>query len=249
MKTKSSQELGTPLHVYGISSGVWLHLVFAIILLAAALRGYVRVLLGMSPTRLNGPLFWYLFSTVLGAIFLSVWLWQRTRRVQIFKHGFQYQLGARMITIRWEEVAYIWRQGVRYSINFIPVGTAHTFIIQNRSGEKIKLTGSIGRVADLGKEIELASAPLIMKQTYEQLQSGHTVDFGALQINSLGLHKGKMLLPWNEIKEVTTKNGYLIIKRQGQWQAWAKTSIAQTANIFILLMVIDQARQSIRQGS
>jgi len=240
-----SADLGAPLRLYRASVGVWLNLVLGVLFLLLALVGFVSVLLGRSPSRLNGPLFWYIVSTVLGVLLFGIWLWQRTRQVQVYERGFHYQHGSRSLLVRWEEIAAIWRRSVRHSVHFIPVGTSHTFSIQTYGGESLKLTGSIGGVAALGDEIQVAALPYVLSRAMGQLQAGQHVAFSKLQVHQLGLHNGKQLLPWNEVGAITMRNGYLIIKHQGQWRAWLQLPSAQIPNLLVLLTLLDQRQPAV----
>jgi hypothetical protein len=235
----STYQLGTPTIAHRAGISVWVTLIAGAIL--TLLGGYIliEVLTGMLRPGRQSMLLVSIIFLAIGIAFLLIGYFQSRQHIQVFEQGFSYiKAGAEQI-VRWDAIESIRHQAVRVRVNFIPIGTAHTYTIKTNRGETIKLTGSIGRVAKLGALIQAEAFKHLMPRAIENYQAGGTLHFGKLSVNQSGIGNGKEVVPWAQVKSVQVSNGSISVKKEGKWLNWANVAVAQTPNVFVFLALVD----------
>lgn len=236
----TSYQLGSPTGAHRASLGVWLNLVLGTGFVLLSFYSLIALVRSGVRLQLNGPLFWCLFGLGLGVILLAVWYYQVSLKIQIFEQGFTYIKAGTMRVVRWDAIESICYQAVRMRVNFIPVGTVHTYTIKTNQGETIKLTSSIDKVAKLGTLIQAEAFKHLMPRAIESYNAGGTLRFGKLSVNQAGIGNGKEVVPWAQVKSVQVSNGFIAIKKDGKWLSWANVAVAQTPNFFVFLALVDR---------
>jgi hypothetical protein len=236
----STYQLGTPTAAHRASLGVWLNLVLGTGFVLLSVYSLIALVRSGVRLQLNGPLFWCLFGLGLGVILLAVWYYQVSLKIQIFEQGFIYSKGSATRVIRWDTIESIRHQAVRMRVNFIPVGTVHTYTIRTNQGETLKLTNSVGKVVKLGTLIQAEAFKHLMPRAIESYNAGGTLQFGKLSVNQAGIGNGKEIVPWAQVKSVQVSNGSITIKKDGKWLNWANVAVAQTPNFFVFLALVDR---------
>jgi hypothetical protein len=176
----------------------------------------------------------------MGIAFLVIGYFQSHLHIQVFEQGFTYIKAGVAHVVRWDAIESIRHQAVRVRVNFIPIGTAHTYTIKTNQGETIKLTSSIGKVAKLGALIQAEAFKHLMPRAIESYNAGGTLQFGKLSVNQAGIGNGKQVVPWAQVKSVQVGNGSISIKKDGKWLNWANVAVAQTPNFHVFLALVDQ---------
>jgi hypothetical protein len=236
----TSYQLGTPTSAHRASLGVWLSLVLGTGFVLLSIYSLIALVRSGVRLQLNGPLFWCLFGLGLGVILLAVWYYQVSLKIQIFEQGFIYSKGSATSVIRWDDIESVQQQIIKQSVNFIPVGTSYAFTICTVGGETLKLTNSVGKVAQLGALIQNETFKRLMPRAIETYNGGGTLRYGRLSVNQAGISNGKETIPWVQVKGIQISNGFIVVKKEGKWLTWANVSVAQTPNFFIFLALVDR---------
>jgi hypothetical protein len=235
----NTYQLGTPTIAHRAGISVWVTLAAGAIF--TLLGGYVliEILTGMLRSGRQSMLLVSIIFLVIGIAFMAIGYFQSRQHIQVFDQGFTYIKASAVQIVRWDAIESIRHQAVRVRVNFIPIGTAHTYTITTTQGETIKLTGSIGKVAKLGALIEAEAFKYLMPRAIETYKAGGTLQFGKLSVSQLGIGNGKEIVPWAQIKSVQMNNGWISVKKQGKWLNWANAAVAQTPNVFVFLALVD----------
>jgi hypothetical protein len=176
----------------------------------------------------------------VGLALLAVWYYQASLNIQVFEQGLIYTKAGATRVIRWDDIESVQQQVVKHSVNFIPVGTSHTYTIRTASAGTLKLTDSIGKVAQLGALIQGETFKRLMPRAIETYNGGGTLQYGKLSISQVGIGNGKETVPWAQVKGVQVSNGYIAVKKEGKWLTWANVAVAQTPNFFVFLALVDR---------
>jgi hypothetical protein len=239
----SAASLGTPSsHEYRAGWGVWVYGLFGIVLVLAGLAGISHLIFGGTFTVTQ-------LVVSLGAILIAIFfafLWYRgfSTRVQVYEHGFAYTRGNKTHNFRWDEIEAIWQHVVTYRLRllifYVPVSTGYKYTIRKTTGETIKLTNSIGKVAELGPLIQEQVLKHMMPRAIETYNNGGTLQFGKLSISKMGINNGKETLPWDQVKGVQIDSGYIIVKKTGKWMRWVGADVAKIPNLFLFISLVDR---------
>ncbi|HEU5101667.1 MAG TPA: DUF6585 family protein [Roseiflexaceae bacterium] len=234
----STYQLGTPTVAHRAGLSVWLTLFAGAIFTLVGGYGVIVLLAGASRAARPSMLLAALFFGGVGVAFLVVGCLQSRQSIQVFEHGFTYIKTGAVRAVRWDAIDSIRCQAVHMRVNFIPVGTLHTYTIRTSQGETIKLTNSVGKVAKLGALIQAEAFRHLMPRAIESYNAGSTLQFGKLSVNQAGIGNGKEIVPWAQIKSVQVSNGFIAIKKDGKWLNWANVAVAQTPNFFVFLALV-----------
>jgi hypothetical protein len=164
-----------------------------------------------------------------------------SRAVAVYENGFAYHDRNGLQIWRWDEIVSLTSAITRHYINGIYTGTTHRYTAVNSQGRRLILSNSISKVEELGKTIDENITPRLYAQAAGQYNNGQTIEFGPVTISKTGMDIGKKTYPWEEIKEVSIRQGVLKISRKnGGWFSKAGVSAAVIPNLRVLLAVLHQ---------
>jgi hypothetical protein len=205
--------------------------------LVAALAGRTSFLLpGLFLLAVAGPLFWFLCIRPL------------RQSVQLYPDYFVFRNGSRAQVVEFDEIVSFYRsveQPVVYGILLPP---KFFFTIVTEDGRRVKLNSFLAGVGRLGEAIQLAIFDRHLAEAERQLEAGGSVDFDFLEVEPAGLVRGGETLPWRRVRDLTFYDGRFYVWETGTRAAWASGSMANVANLDVLLALVrthgSQARKA-----
>jgi hypothetical protein len=236
----STYQLGNPTTTHRAGLSVWITLVSGTIF--ALLGSYAMIALFASGARAvkGNSLALPALGLGVGITFLVIGYIQSRQRIQLFEHGFTYIKAGTTRVIRWDEIESVQQQIVRQHVYFIPVATLYTYTIRTLRGETLKLTNSVGKVAQLGALIQGETFKRLMPRALEIYNGGGTLQYGKLSISQAGIGNGKEIVPWSQVKGVRVSNGFIVVQKDGKWLAWTNVAVSRTPNFYIFLALVNQ---------
>ncbi len=236
----STFQLGNPTATYRAGISVWLTLFSGAVFALLGSYGLIALLASGARSAKGNPLALPVIALGVGIAFIVIGSIQARWSVQVFEQGFSYVKGSATRVILWDDITSVQQQIVRQRVYFIPIATFYTYTIRTSKGENIKLTNSIGKVAQLGALIQSETFKRLMPRAIETYSGGGTLQYGKLSMNQAGISNGKETVPWALVKGVQISNGFIAVKKEGKWLTWANVAVAKTPNFFIFLALVDR---------
>jgi hypothetical protein len=195
----------------------------------------------------------------------------RSLRFFVYPWGIQWIDGDEEVTARWEDVWHVWQRNTRHYANGVPVATEYRYTLRLASGvtkaiearlrpgaartsEATRLASRPGitteiTIEQLGRLLETGVTRTQLPQAISSFRAGHPLSFGPLTVSHNGISAGDNSLPWNEIQEVRTREGYVSVRRAGKWLSWKRAPVGDIPNYFVfdaLVRSILQQRPPVR---
>ena len=209
----------------------------ALAMLLALFAGVVAVV--ASADVMEQRTFWELGFITVGALFL-IYLWWRSGKTEVraYERGIVYIAKGSVRVFRWADIDEVYQRSVRWRIHFVPIRTVHRFILVTTDG-RVVLDRSIQNVGDLGQYVQEQTFGTKMPAAIEAHTAGKMLRFGQLALKRKeGIWHGKSFIPWQDVKSVDVKDGYIRIVKYGKWFAWAKVSVATIPNHLMFLALV-----------
>lgn len=232
------------------ASNRWGALVFAILLAALGIAAvywgaavYPQIYPAVAET--NSPAI-----VIVGVLVLAggvAWGWNTAKKwneaAAIYDEGLVYFDGKRVREFRWADIDSLTMRvmQMRY-YGVIPAGTQQSYMLVDRSGQKLKLGGSLKHTPQLIAAIRQAIFPHIAERCKQAYAAGLPVFFGAVTIDPLkGITIGNWTIAWNDIGSIKMENGELRIKpRRGGLFSGANAQVAKIANVDALMAMLNE---------
>jgi serine/threonine protein kinase len=179
----------------------------------------------------------------------------RTPGVLVFGWGITLADWDEQVTIRWEEITELLKGITQRNVR---VGMAYTYQmlysykLQLASGRSKAFGGMLGERLDrASRATQLAGTPGVTTQvTIEQLgrlldagvtrvqfpaalqrlNAGQPLSFGPLTVTRQGIATQDKSLSWSEIQEVKTAQGFVSVKKAGNWLNWTSAPVSKIPN-------------------
>lgn len=179
----------------------------------------------------------------------------RGPRVFVYPWGFHWTRGDEESRVRWDQVTDILSDVKRWSSRGREQGTQYTYTLTLADGKQRKIYGWLDpRPSRASQAVHLRATPGVTTEvTIEQLgrlfqdgvtrarlpeaidrfNAGQTITFGPVTVNLAGISAGKKSLPWSEIEDVQTKQGWVSVKKEGKWLTWKSVPVRAIPNYFV----------------
>ena len=178
-----------------------------------------------------------------------------SRRMLVYSWGFRWINGDIDVSVRWEELAYVWQASTRHYTRGAHTNTDYSYKLQLSDGRSWGFSGTLWTKEDLksrkkeliptagvttpvtveqaGRLLEMGVTRVQLPRVTERFRAGQAVSFGPLTVSQQGIAAGDESLPWSEVQEVRTWNGVVSVKKAGKWLSWNKAPVGQIANYFV----------------
>ena len=177
---------------------------------------------------------------VLGALPVRSWLMRGGKVIEVYERGLARIQGKQVKLTRWDEIDAVWQRITRYYHNGRYTGTTNVYTIQVKNGGRFSVTNIYKDIEALGQIIQSEVTKRLLPLLAHAYQSGQTINFGKLSLNTQGLIFKDKQLPWNQIKDLKIERGYISVKQEGgRWFNWAQVTADTVPNLFVFLALVD----------
>jgi hypothetical protein len=168
----------------------------------------------------------------------------RAMRVFVYDSGLIYVGRKSRQTIYWQHVQAVWHQVEKHtstdSDGSSTTTIVHTYTVDCSDGTRLKLDQTFAHLRQLGRSVEVGTAPYIFPRVLNAYRRSRSVVFGCLTVTSWGLCYRAKTLPWTETKsiEIDEYNGRIAIKKQGKLFGWASIELGDLPNVEVFRMLV-----------
>jgi hypothetical protein len=184
------------------------------------------------------------FGGVFGGgslVYLAIRNAARPLSVLLFSDGFVSIKGKDIKVFPWKEIANVWEKVTDTYQNGVHIGTDYFYKVQRLDGESLSFSNSyVEKCKILGPLIQQEASRSLLARAHDTIAAGGEVEFGAVRAGPNGLSKASAVLPWQEIGDVQMGNGQIFIGERSGNRTWCKLISADTANVPVLLELINQ---------
>ena len=180
----------------------------------------------------------------------------RNLRVSVFSWGFRWVDGDEELSGRWDEVAEL-RYGAGRNLTYgtIPGPTTYVYWVVLTNGRAFGFSGVLSpRASRASAQVSLRAVPgvttvvtieqlgrvfrarvtsVLLPRAISRFNAGQSTSFGPLTVGPAGITAGDESVTWAEVQDVQTRNGFVNVKKAGQWRAWNRVLVAQIPNYFV----------------
>jgi|WetSurMetagenome_2_1015567.scaffolds.fasta_scaffold295671_1 hypothetical protein len=163
------------------------------------------------------------------------------RGVVLYERGFAIRDRKGIQNWHWTDINSIKIRITRHYTNGIYTGTSHEYTLINKQDQKLVINDAFSKVQELAEAIEQNLYPLLYGPAAEQYNNGHLLVFGPVNIDRTGVHIGKRNISWQDVKEISLKQGMLRVNlKNGGLMSNASVPVASIPNLHVLLAIINQ---------
>lgn len=210
-----------------------------ILLLALLVGGQALGTDPKDPDRQPMLIFTFIFGA-LGSYLIYLWYSRRGKAVEAYEQGLLRIQGKKVKVTRWDDIDAVWQSITRRYYNGVYTGTTYVYTIRTKDGERFSVSNAYKDIETLGEIIQSEVTQRLLPVIVRAYQSGQTINFGKLSLNSQGLIYKDKQLPWNQIKDLKIDRGYISIKQEGgRWFNWAQVMADTVPNLFVFLALVD----------
>jgi len=188
---------------------------------------------------------WYALAIVSLGIFIFVSIVrirQTWRFVAVYDKGLRLSL-KRKQSLRWEEIAGVSMETVRYHLAGIQLGSGYSGVLFPNRGKPIALPGAIQDLPELLTLIKARLYPRLLPHLQANLESGQWLYFGPLAIQKEGIQISgasafdrKRSVDWAQVERINILSGYLVVELSDK--TTHKLPVSKIPNIELLLQLI-----------
>lgn len=166
----------------------------------------------------------------------------RVLRVFVYEYGLIYVGRESLQALSWHHVEAVWHQvKIRRSRRSAYKTFVHTYIVDSIDGTQLKLDHTFAHLRDLGRSLEVGTAPYLFPRVLQTYQMGQPVLFGPLTVTTLGLSYKAEMLPWTEMKSIKIDEytGEIVITKHRKLLSWATIDSSNLPNVEVFRMLIE----------
>lgn len=164
-------------------------------------------------------------------------------QVALYEGGLSVTRRGAVTNAAWGDVRTITQAIMRQTYYGIPIWTSYSYRLTLTNGEQFVFTTTLGKIRQMGETMQRLITRELTPRAMAALQSGATLPFGKVSVSPMGISNGTATLPWNQISNVSTANGLVLIYQAGKKLRWTSARISQTPNVYVLLSVINLMRR------
>ena len=237
---ETTAQLGSVQGRFVSKSMPFLAVIGVILLLLAALIGAQYFTTSSKVMDREPMLIFAILIGGLGAWIMRSWLTRRGKVIEVYERGVVRIQGKQVKITCWDDIDAVWQRITRHYHNGMYTGTTHVYTILAKNGERFSVSHIYKDIEALGQIIQSEVTKRLLPPFVRAYQTGQTVNFGKLSLNTQGLiHKNKQL-SWSEIKDLKIERGFISVKQEGgRWFNWATVGADSIPNLFVFLALVD----------
>jgi len=163
--------------------------------------------------RLSLP--WIAAGVIWGMVAVVAFVsFLKHRRLAVRTHfrGLRLEKGKRRESIEWGQVRGIQVHAVRYGIGELSWGDRSTLRLESRDGRIYHFNSALAEFSVLVDTVKGKVYPILLQDLRQALQEGDPLEFGHLTLTTIGIHKGRRLIPWGGLEAADLSNGWLSLR-------------------------------------
>lgn len=205
--------LGAPTASYSKRTFAALFALIGMLLLSLFCLGWSIQLFFESAPLLEELAVLILTAFIVGLTVYAYLRWWKKQQIHMYTEGFVYLRWPKAKALRWEQIETIW-----YELINDTQGPWNTLRIRTTDGTELKVwVVTILRDArEIYRTIEREFVRIRLPGMIEQYEAGHSIAFGDLSINKLGLTRKGETLPWSQVQSINLGDLRVEIKKEGQ---------------------------------
>lgn len=177
------------------------------------------------------------------------WLRRHSWHVVACTDGFLLSRGSNVDTFRWGQVEAIWQRVVKQYYRGIYAGATHKYRIQCSNGKRAVLDDTFANIEKFGTMIGREVSQHLLPNAIDIYNRGDAVTFGKISVDSRGVHDGRKLLAWNQIKDVVFSDGAVTFRQHGKAVVWSSAKVGRIPNILVFMGLVDNVLGRQRFGT
>jgi hypothetical protein len=165
-------------------------------------------------------------------------------KAYVFSEGLVRSKGSQIDVMRWEHIEAIWEKVIKYRYRgIIPLYTTYNYTVRRNDGTEFKFPGSLKSNKLLGEALQQEVTRRQLPKAIATYNSGNPVNFGLLSVNTQGISKGGVLVPWNQVGQINIRRGWLSVQKQGSFLASCRTKASSIPNLQVFLQLVEYGRR------
>jgi len=239
----STYQLGKPRADYKVGLTKWMRSYIIIGIVGVIICAFLAAITFNSPDDSTRQLallcvFFGVLCIVLIGYYLRFPVLYGAWHVFVCDGGFIFSRGKVAECFRWDQIEGVWEDLKAYSRYGMRTGTTHKYTIRRNDGVQVQFDDRFVEVETLGETIAHEVKERMLPRLIAAFQAGQTVHFGPISLNMQGVSNGKDRLPWEEIRGISTEDGYFKVRKEGKIVNWAAVEVAKIPNINVLQELI-----------
>ena len=81
--------------------------------------------------------------------------------------------------------------------------------------------------------------PHLLKRAVEDVEDTLTVDFNRVQLSREGIHNGKDIAPWDQVREVKIDENVITVEKKGNWLTWLTVGLSEVKNPHVFAALVE----------
>jgi hypothetical protein len=204
--------LGAPTASYSQRTFTALFVLLAILLISLFCLGWaIQLFFASAPLREELEVL--IGTAFMGGLTSYMYLrWWRKQQIHLYTEGFVYLKWPKAKALRWKQV-----ETICYELTNSE-GAWDTLRLRTTDGTELKVwVVTILRDArEIYRRIEREVVRVRLPGMIEQYEAGHSIAFGDLSVNKLGLTRKGETLPWSQVQSIKVRDQRVEIKKEGQ---------------------------------
>lgn len=129
---------------------------------------------------------------------------------------------------------------IRHTRNGMTTRISYAYTVTDTTGEDVILRGGFAGPEEWGPAIQRAVTVARFPRALAQLEAGQRLDFGPLWMTASEIGSGGTSVPWQQVEEITVKDGYVKLRVAGRWSSLTATSVRLIPNFFVFRALADR---------
>lgn len=170
--------------------------------------------------------------------------WRKPRLdVFVFRQAMACVENGKVEIIRWEDVNRFWRMhGSNTDLPRSLDEGIYPVILERRDGRRFVFNESLSRFRSFSRLVREQTLRCMLPPALQAFDSGATIGFGDVSVNSEGIHCGQDTLPWDLFDRAEISTGRLTLYSRDAKKPFGRLDLSQVPNFHVLLALAERTR-------
>jgi len=170
---------------------------------------------------------------------ISTW-WRKT--IGVYADGLAFVEGGETKVLKWTDLAWIKMFDLITYIHGVRSSRYRRCEIAPGVGEPFSINSGVAADGEFYDQVARGTFTHFWRLAAEAYNAGDWVDFGPIRINkSLGLELGGKRFEWNELAQITTRNGRIqVVPQRGKFTGTRSVAAHRVRNVSVCLRFVEE---------